>query len=63
LSWESRANLDSLKNIARLNIAHYSRLLANETDPTKRATIERLLGEEERRLRDLEGVSDHHNHG
>jgi hypothetical protein len=47
--------LDSPKNIARLNIEHYRRRLADETDPTKLATIERLLAEEKRKLRDFEG--------
>jgi hypothetical protein len=46
--------LDSPKNIARLNIEHYRRLLAAETDPAKRAMIEKLLAEEEAKLRSLE---------
>jgi hypothetical protein len=47
-------DLDSPKNIARLNIEHYRRLLATETDPTKRAMIEMLLAEAEAKLRALE---------
>jgi hypothetical protein len=47
-------NLDSSKNIARLNIEHYRRLLATETDPAKRVMIEKLLAEEEAKLRALE---------
>jgi hypothetical protein len=46
--------LDSPKNIARLNIDHYRRLLATETDPSKRAIIQKLLSEEEAKLRSLE---------
>ena len=49
-----RGNLDSPKNIARLNVEHYRRLLASETDPAKRGTIEKLLAEEEAKLRALE---------
>ena len=47
-------DLDSPKNIARLNIEHYRRLLATETDPAKRAMIEMLLAEAEAKLRALE---------
>jgi len=49
-----RGHLDSPKNIARLNIEHYRRLLATENDPTKREMIEKLLSEEETKLRALE---------
>jgi hypothetical protein len=38
------------RTVADLNIAHFKRLLANETDPVKRQTIERLLAEEEAKL-------------
>lgn len=38
------------KTVADLNIEHYRRLLAVETDPVKRQTIERLLAEEETKL-------------
>jgi hypothetical protein len=34
--------------VARLNIAHFRRLLATETDEGKRQTIVRLLAEERR---------------
>jgi hypothetical protein len=55
--------LDSPKNIARLNIGHYRRLLATETDASKRAMIEKLLAEEEAKLRALERDGNRHNHG
>ncbi len=38
--------------VAGLNIAHYRRLLADETDPARRQTILRLLAEEEAKLAD-----------
>jgi hypothetical protein len=38
------------KSVADLNIAHFRKLLASETDPVKRQTIERLLAEEEAKL-------------
>ena len=38
------------KTVADLNIAHFKDLLAVETDPAKRQTIERLLAEEEAKL-------------
>jgi hypothetical protein len=38
------------RSVARLNIDHYRRLLATETDETKRQTILRLLAEEEAKL-------------
>jgi hypothetical protein len=47
--------MDSPKNIARLNVEHYRRLLATETDPSKQAMIEKLLAEEEAKPRTLEG--------
>jgi len=36
--------------VARLNIEHYRRLLADETDAARRQTILRLLSEEEAKL-------------
>jgi hypothetical protein len=36
--------------VADLNIAHFKRLLATESDPAKRQTLERLLAEEEAKL-------------
>jgi len=42
------------KSIARLNIQHYRKLLAEETEATKRETIKRLLAEEEAKLKSLE---------
>jgi hypothetical protein len=38
------------KTIARLNIQHFRRLLAQKTDDTKRETLLRLLAEEEAKL-------------
>jgi hypothetical protein len=38
------------KTVADLNIAHFKKLLAAETDPVKRQTIERLLAEQEAKL-------------
>jgi hypothetical protein len=40
--------------VARLNIEHYRRLLATETDETKRQTIIRLLAEEKAKLAALD---------
>ena len=39
------------RTVADLNIAHFKNLLATETDPAKRQTIERLLAEEEVKLK------------
>jgi hypothetical protein len=38
------------KAIARLNIEHYRKLLASEMEGAKRATLEKLLAEEEAKL-------------
>ena len=38
------------RSVARLNIEHYRRLLANETDETRRQTLTHLLAEEEAKL-------------
>lgn len=38
------------KTVADLNIEHFKKLLAIETDPVKRQTIQQLLAEEEARL-------------
>ena len=38
------------RSVADLNIAHFKRLLAIESDPAKRQTLERLLAEEEAKL-------------
>lgn len=40
------------RTVARLNVEHYRRLLARETDETRRQTIMRLLAEEEAKLAD-----------
>jgi hypothetical protein len=36
--------------VARLNIEHYKRLLARETDETRRQLLLRLLAEEEAKI-------------
>ncbi len=46
--------MDQGKFIVRLNIEHFRRLLATETNPTKLETVTRLLDEEEAKLRDIE---------
>ncbi len=46
--------MDESKNILLLNIEHYQRLLATETDPKKRETIARLLAEQLAKLREIE---------
>ena len=40
--------------IARLNIEHYRKLLAEEKDPVKRQTLLKLLAEEEAKLAEIE---------
>jgi len=45
------------KAVARLNIEHYCKLLANEMDEARRQTIARLLAEEEAKLAALENLS------
>jgi hypothetical protein len=42
------------KTVARLNIEHFRKKLAAETDETRRQQIVRLLAEEEAKLRALE---------
>ena len=46
------------KSVARLNIEHFRRLLASETDEAKRKVLQRLLAEEEAKLKSLSGPSD-----
>jgi hypothetical protein len=36
--------------VARLNVEHYRRLLASETDEQKRRVLQKLLAEEEAKL-------------
>jgi hypothetical protein len=50
--------MDKPGTIAKLNIEHYRRLLATETDAGKRATLSQLLSEEEAKLRELEKRGD-----
>jgi hypothetical protein len=38
------------RTVARLNIEHFRRLLAKETDETRRQILQRLLTEEEAKL-------------
>lgn len=38
------------RSVARLNIEHYRKLLATETDETRRQAVLRLLAEEEGKL-------------
>jgi hypothetical protein len=38
------------RSVARLNIGHYRKLLAAETDEARRHTLSRLLSEEEAKL-------------
>ena len=45
--------LENIGTVARANIEHYRKLLAKETDETKRQTLERLLAEEEAKLNSL----------
>jgi uncharacterized caspase-like protein len=45
---ERDADMD--RSIARLNVEHFRRLLAKETDETRRQTLQRLLAEEEAKL-------------
>lgn len=42
------------KHIARLNIEHFRKMLADEADEAKRHTLRRLLGEEEAKLAALD---------
>ena len=50
--------MSDAKTIFRLNIAHFERLLATETDLQKRETITRLLAEERLKLRQDEQNQD-----
>ena len=43
------------RTIARLNIEHFQKLLAKETDETKRRTLQSLLVEEKAKLATAEG--------
>jgi len=49
------------KTVTRLNIEHYRKLLANESDETRRQQIARLLAEEEAKLARFEGPSKRRN--
>ena len=40
------------RSVARLNIEHYRRMLARETDEARRQQLLRLLAEEEAKLAD-----------
>ena len=41
------------RSVAHLNIEHYKRLLARETDETRRQLLLRLLAEEEAKIADF----------
>jgi hypothetical protein len=40
------------RTVAHLNVEHYRRLLAKETDEARRQTLMRLLAEEEAKIAD-----------
>jgi hypothetical protein len=44
--------------VARLNIDHFRKLLATETDETKRQSLLRLLAEEEAKLAALDDLPE-----
>jgi hypothetical protein len=46
------------QTVAYLNIDHYRKLLATETDEKKRATLHRLLAEEEAKVASLINATD-----
>jgi hypothetical protein len=46
--------MDESKKIILLNIGHYQRQLATETDPKKREAIARLLANQQAKLEELE---------
>jgi hypothetical protein len=46
------------RTVARLNIEHYRRLLATETDESRRQTLQKLLAEEEAKLADPSAPRD-----
>jgi hypothetical protein len=46
--------MDDGKNIVRLNIEHYKRLLAGEIDPDRREALNRQLAEQEAKLQEME---------
>jgi hypothetical protein len=52
--WENAMD----KTVARLNIEHFQRKLATETDEARRQQILRLLAEEEAKLTALESPKD-----
>jgi len=46
------------KTVARLNIEHFRRKLAEETDPSKHETLRQLLAQEEAKLKALGGEAE-----
>jgi hypothetical protein len=46
------------QTIAKLNIEHFRRLLKTEIDSDKRATVTRLLADEEAKLRSIKAEQD-----
>jgi hypothetical protein len=47
-------HMDEAKDIVRLNIERYKRLLACETDPDERRALNRRLAEQEAKLQEME---------
>jgi len=45
------------RSVARLNVERYRRLLLEETDESKRRTLQHLLAEEEAKLANLPPIS------
>jgi hypothetical protein len=48
------------RQIARLNIEHFRKALADETDEAKRRTLRQLLSEEEAKLATLDQRGNDH---
>ena len=46
------------RSVARLNIEHFKKLLAEETDDQKRQILSQLLAEEEAKLENLNRPKD-----
>jgi hypothetical protein len=46
--------MDDGKNIVRLNIEHYKRLLASEIDPDQRKALNPQLADREAKLQEME---------
>ncbi len=44
------------RTVADLNIEHFRKLLSSEVDPVKRQTLERLLAQEEAKLKQAQAA-------